>query len=326
MQLRHPRIACLVLAGGALLLTLLPAHDSGLQAQNATKPAVEKTANEKTAKSAEPDPRAADRAAIHKTTQGFTDAFQKGDAAAAAAYMTSGAELVPSDADPIRGRDAIQKTYAAHFAKNPSPKISIEPHSLDFPSRDTAIEDGVMTITTAADDGESHKIEYQILYVREDGKWYLASVREWHIEKTGLEDLAWLIGTWAAKQPQAEIHTTYEWFGNKSFIIGRFSVREKDTTVTGMQVIGTDPTTGELRTWTFEFDGGFGEGTCVRDGKQWIFETETALTDTRVMAASNILVRVDKNTFTWQPVNLMIDGEQISDLPPVKVVRVEAKK
>ncbi len=321
MRNRDQRTACALLAVGLFALGLWLARGPAAQAQNVVKPAAEKAS-----KAAEPDPRAADRAAIRKTTLGFTEAFQKSDAAAAAAFMTSGAELIPGDAEPIRGREAIQKAYAAHFAKNSRPRISVEPASLDFPSRDTAIEEGVMTIISADKDAESTRNEYQILYVREDGKWYLASVRETPIEKTGLEDLAWLIGTWSAKQPQAEVHTTYEWFGNKSFILARFSVREKETTVTGMQVIGTDPATGELRTWTFEFDGGFGEGTCVRDGKQWIFETSTALTDARVMAASNILVRVNKDTFTWQPVNLEIDGEQISNLPPVKVVRVEAKK
>lgn len=310
-----------LLAVGLFSCGVFMASGPSAQAQNAAKAPAEKAA-----KAAEPDPRAADRAAIHKTTQAFAEAFQKSDAAAAAAFMTVGAELIPGDAEPIRGREAIQKAYAAHFAKNSRPKISVQPGTLDFPSRDTAIEEGVMTITAAGEDAEVSKNDYQILYVREDGKWYLASIREWPIEKPAIDDLAWLIGTWSAKMPHAEVHTTYEWFGNKSFIIARFTLREIDTTVTGMQVIGTDPATGELRTWTFEADGGFGEGTCVRDGKHWVFETSTALTDSRVMAASNILVRVDKNTFTWQPVNLQIDGDRISDLPPVKVVRVEAKK
>lgn len=326
MQHRDPRTSSMLFVAGALLFSLWPSLSSTLVAQNAVKPVAEKTA-----KAAEPDPRAADRAAIRKTTQAFTDAFQKSDAFGAAAYMTSGAELIPHDGEPVRGRDAIQQAYVAHFAKNARPSLKLAPRSLDFPSRDTAIENGVMTIVTAADaaagdDADASKIDYQILYVREDGKWYLASIKEQPVEKTELEDLAWLIGTWSAKQPQAEVQTTYEWFGNKSFIIARFALREKDTTVTGMQLIGTDPATGGLRTWTFEFDGGFGEGTCVRDGKQWIFETSTALTDNQVMAATNILVRIDKDTFTWQPVNLEIDGEKISDLPPVKVVRVAAKK
>lgn len=284
------RLACALLPLALLSFAFFLETDSGALAQNAGKTAVQTSPNRE-----EPDPRAADRSAIRKTTQAFTEAFEKSDAAAAAAFMTAGAELIPVDAPPIRGRDAIQKAYAAHFAKHARPKILVEPVSLAFPSRDTAIEEGVMTITGAGESAEVTKNEYQILYVREDGKWYLASVRESPLPTTGLEDLAWLIGSWSAKQPHAEVQTTYEWFGNKAFIIARFSIREKDTTVTGMQIIGTDPTSGELRTWTFEFDGGIGEGTCVRDGKQWIFETSTALTDTRIMAASNILVRIDKD-------------------------------
>ncbi len=90
-------------------------------------------------------------------------------------------------------------------------------------------------------------------------------------------------------------------------------------------MIGTDPNTGELRTWTFEFDGGFGEGTCTRDGKKWVFETATALSDGSVLEAMNILVQIDQDTFTWQPVNLTVDGEQFGNLPPVKVTRVKTK-
>jgi hypothetical protein len=37
-------------------------------------------------------------------------------------------------------------------------------------------------------------------------------------------------------------------------------------------------------------------------------------------------VQVDADTFTWQPVNLAIDGEQVKDLAPVKVRRVKDRK
>jgi hypothetical protein len=61
------------------------------------------------------------------------------------------------------------------------------PRSLNCPSRDTVIENGVMTIVTAADaaggdDADASKIDYQILDVREDGKWYLASIKEQPVE------------------------------------------------------------------------------------------------------------------------------------------------
>lgn len=302
----------------------LKALEKAKAAEKATKAAAPVKEVEPKAANAEPDARAADRAAIRKTMQSFAEAFQKSDAAAAAAFMTSGAELISVEGVAVRGREAIQQAYANHFAKTARPKIGLQVTSLEFPSRDTAMEEGLMTISKGGAD-ESVTNHYNILYVREDGKWYLASVRESAAEKSPLEELDWLIGTWAAKGKESEAQTTYDWFGNKSFIRAQFSIREKETAVTGMQLIGVDPETNTLRTWTFEVDGGFGEGTCTRDGNKWVFETTTSMTDRRVMTASNILIHVDKNTFTWQPVNLTIDGEEIANLPPVKVVRVEAK-
>lgn len=293
-----------------------------LDAQDQPKP-VPRTLS----KTAPQESRAEDRAAIRETVRQFAEAFQKRDAEAAAAFMTEGASLVPAEAEPIRGRAEIQKAYAAHFEKEERPTFKLEPTALDFPSRDTAVEAGIMTITTTVGKlTETSKNQYEILYVRENGQWLIANLREWPLPTSGIEDLEWLIGTWSAKQPEAEVFTTYEWFGNKSYILVRFFVREKDKSLTGMQLIGTDPATNSLRTWTFEKDGGFGEGSCHRDGNTWVFETATTLADGNLLTAANLLVPIDGNTFTWQPVNLTVDGEEIIDLPPVKVTRVESAK
>ena len=309
----------------------------GLQAQDAppapakaagaTKAAPNGATKAKTGSEKPADDRAADRAAIRATIQSFSEAFQKSDAVAAAAFLTEGAELMATEGVAVRGREAIQQAFANHFKKNSRPKISLQVRSLEFPSRDTAKEDGLMTITAgAAEGGASTVNHYHILFVREDGKWYIANLHESPADESPLQQLEWLIGTWSVKGKDAEAHTTYEWFGNKAFIKAQFSIREKEATVTGMQLIGVDPETNELRIWTFEADGGFGEGVVTRDGNKWVFETATALTDRRIMASSNILIQVDKNTFTWQPIDLVVDGESIANLPPVKVVRVEAKK
>ena len=87
-------------------------------------------------------------------------------------------------------------------------------------------------------------------------------------------------------------------------------------------MIGVDPETGLLRTWIFEANGGVGEGIAMQDGKQWVFESATELTSGEVLEATNILVRINAGTFTWQPLDLSINGEQFGNLPPVKVSRV----
>lgn len=275
-----------------------------------------------TALAADEADREADKAAIRKATQSFVAVFEKGDAAQVATHLTAGAEMIPDDAPGIHGREAIQKACAAHFARNPKQTITLEPESLRFTSRDTAFEEGLMK--TSVEKGAPAIQKYSLLHVREDGKWLIAGIREWPSVGTELEELGWLIGTWQAKQADAEVKTTYEWLGNKAFIRGNITVRQKDRTISGMQVIGTDPQTGELSIWVFESNGGFAQGTCTRDGKAWVFETKGLLADGGELATTNILVRVNNDTITWQPVNLTVDDEVIGNLPPVKVTRVKA--
>src|SRR4051794_7764576 len=137
--------------------------------------------------------RAADRTAIRTALADFVAAFEKGDAAAAAAYMTSGAEMMTPDGTTVRGRDAIQKAYAEHFAKYPKHQVTVEQESLHFTSRDTALEEGTMTVTR--DKEEPGVFRYVVLHVREDGKWQVAVLRNDESDEATLRDLEWLIGT-----------------------------------------------------------------------------------------------------------------------------------
>jgi len=255
--------------------------------------------------------------------QSFVVAFEKGDAAQVAMHLSSGAEMIPDDGPGIRGREAIQKACAEHFKRSPQQKIALEPESLRFISEDTAIEDGLMKTSVEQDAPTTQ--HYNLLYVREDGKWMLAGIREWPSvdEGTELLDLEWLIGSWQAARTDLEMQTTYDWLGNKAFIRGTISVRQKDISVSTMQLIGIDPQTGELAVWIFESDGGVAQGTCTRDGKAWVFETKGLTSTGGELAAKNILLRVNNDTITWQPVNLVLDDEEIGDLPPVKVTRVK---
>ncbi len=275
-----------------------------------------------TAAPAQESDREPDRAAIRKATASFVAAFAKGDAEQVAAHLTAGAELIHGDDAGIRGREAIQNACAGHFASHPNQKITLEPESLRFPSRDTAVEEGFMR--TAIENEAPATQRYSLLHVREDGKWLLAEIHEWPSEGTALRDLDWLIGSWEAKGGDAEVSTTYEWLGNKAFIRGNVTVRQKEQTISGMQVIGTDPETGELSVWVFESSGGVAQGTCTREGKTWVFDTEGQMADGGVLAATNILARVNNDTITWQPINLTVDDESIGNLPPVKVTRVKA--
>jgi hypothetical protein len=63
----------------------------------------------------------------------------------------------------------------------------------------------------------------------------------------------------------------------------------------------------------------------TRDGKKWVHASRGATADGREMTATNILTPVDNDSFLWQSVGRTLDGEELPDLPPVKVTRVKAK-
>ena len=106
-------------------------------------------------------------------------------------------------------------------------------------------EEGRLDVHISGSPPESDR--YSMFLVREDGKWLLAQIKEWPGDDADLADLAWLLGIWKANRTDVAVNTTYEWFGNKSFIRGTISVVQKDRTLTGMQLIGKDPRDGQLR-------------------------------------------------------------------------------
>lgn len=272
---------------------------------------------------AAPAERKPDEEAVRKAIESFAAAFRKGDAKAVAAHWTAEGEYVGDDGTTFRGRAALEKSYAEFFAKDPGNGLEVEIGSVRFPSRDTAVVEGHFKLRGPK--GELVVSRCSFLYAREDGKWLVAIAREWPGDGLSLRDLEWLIGTWEAKRDGTVVTTTYEWTANKSFIRCRYSVARDGETNTGTQMIGKDPATGALRSWTFDDDGGIGEADITRDGKKWVHAARGATAEGRVLTATNLMTPVDADSFLWHSVGRSLDGEEVGDLPPVKVVRTKAK-
>jgi hypothetical protein len=161
--------------------------------------------------------------------------------------------------------------------------------------------------------------------VRENGKWLMAVVREWRETGASLRDLDWLIGTWTVKRDDTEITTEYQWWGEKSFIRMDITIKDKKQTIKGFQMIGKDASTGQLRSWTFDPDGSFGEATWSRDGKKWVLDSAAVMSTGEVQTATNIITPLDDSTFTFQSVQRTVGDADAPDIGPVRVTRVKAK-
>ena len=272
------------------------------------------------------DDRPDDRAAVRSAMQSFAKAFETRDAKALAAHWTGEGELKTVAGDTVRGRELLETGFSEFFAKTPEVKAEVHPESLRFLSSDSAIEEGSVAVRRGPAEPTT-KARYEALFVREDGRWLLARLSESPEAEASIADLAWLVGEWKSASGQgAEIHTTYSWAPNKKFIHAQFTIKEKELELGGSQVIGVDPATGSLHTWTFEAEGGVGEADWNPDGDHWVLDAAGTLADGSTLTETNILRRVNDDTFTWQSVDRIHGDAELSDLAPVKVTRVKPGK
>ena len=274
------------------------------------------------------DARSQDEQAIRQVSEAFARAFAAGDATKIGAFWTPQGEYLSDDRDePLHGRDAIAKAYAEFVAKRPRITAEAKVEKVRFLGRDTAVEEGVFTVKPVDGEGPpATTSRYSTLYVREDGAWRIALLKEWDedpAEPTGLDALAWLVGTWDAGSDDRRVETTYEWAAGKKFLVARFKVSGKggEAESSGVQVIGVDPAYETIRGWLFESDGGIGESSWSWDGERWEIESSATLADGSESKAVNFVRRTGPDAFTWQSVDRVEEGERQPDIGPVKVTR-----
>jgi uncharacterized protein (TIGR02246 family) len=276
-----------------------------------------------------PPPRP-EEAAVRQASQAFARAFEKGDDKALADLFTAEAEYVDEGGKGVRGRAELAKAYAQFFAKRAELKAEAKTTAIRFLGRDVAVEEGVFTVRSKYAPHSASR--YSTLFVRQDGRWLIAMIKEWGDDETArprLDDLAWLIGTWEADGPEQHARTAYQWAENKKFIRCEFKITQKKDNKTlsaGTQVIGVDPADDTMRAWLFDSEGGIGESTWTWDGERWVIDSRATLADGSATSATNFLTRKGDDAFTWRSVKRTLDEEHLPDIGPVTVMRIAKGK
>ena len=268
----------------------------------------------------------ADLAQIAAVGEAYAKAFDKGDAKAVAAFWTPEGVYVDQTGKVFKGRSAIEAVFKPFFAENKGMKLRIDSDSLNFPAPGTAIEDG-STAIIFADGTPPERGHFTNVFVKEDGKWLLASVREMEFvpprNGKNLEGLSWAIGEWVADSDGKEIgHSSFEWSPDGNFIISNHAVTLRDELLTKRtQYIAWDPSTSQIRSWNFESDGGFGEGVWSAEKDKVSVQTKSTLADGKKLAATNIITHNDDGSISWQSTARTLDGKPLPDTEKVKIKR-----
>ncbi len=249
-----------------------------------------------------------DEDAIRATARQYLTALERGDAKAAIAFWVPGGDIV----DPS-GRSHPASVVLTQETKPPGqvPKPSVTIHSaIRFLTADSAIEDGTADATWQGKDPRPPaRGHFSAMWVKQRGKWLLASLREGRANSpppplsahAQLAELEWMIGQWSGTSSDRTFEMSVNW--NSS---GTFLERELRVTVKGQVVlaanqrIGWDPATHRIKAWTFDAGGGHGEGVWTKQGNSWVVQATAVLADGKRTSNTNTYTFDGKNTITWK--------------------------
>ncbi len=268
----------------------------------------------------------ADETAIRETGTTFAKACDEADSKAAAAHFTADAEYVDEQGNIFQGRQAIEELLAASFTANPGSRLEVVIDTIRFISPGVAVEDGTLMVTRAAG-RPSDSSRYTAVHVKTNGKWLTASSRE-HAPKdrrehaAKLRQLDWLLGEWVDEGDDSVVDFSCKAVDYGNYMLREFSVRiAGQAAMTGSQRIGWDPVSGKLRTWVFDSEGGYGEGTWHRNGDSWVLKSTGVTADGQPASSTSLFTMLSGHAMTWQAIDREVAGERLPDTDEYVLVR-----
>ncbi|QDT96602.1 SgcJ/EcaC family oxidoreductase [Gimesia aquarii] len=268
----------------------------------------------------------ADLKAIQAAGQAFIKAFNHRDADAIATMWDEDGDYIDETGTVYSGREAIKNEFERYFHNSYGRKVQVHPKSIRFIQPDVVLIDGTSEVDPPPP-GKPVMGRFSAIRVKKDGKWLLTSVRESAVEVPSnyehLKHLEWMLGEWVDKDESSSIYTSAVWSKNKNFIIRKFKVNLNGRIVlSGSQRVGWDPIRKQIKSWTFDSDGGVAEGYWSQKGNQWIVRKSSVLQDGRHASATNIYTIINDDSFLWESKNRIVGQEHEPDIEQVKVVRL----
>lgn len=270
----------------------------------------------------------ADEKAIRNIVQSYQEAYNQQDAARLTSQWASDAIYInPVTGESAEGKEAIEKLFKEKFAQGKKRHLEVTIKSIEFPNANEATETGVMKVTI--DDQPAQQIAYQTSYVKENGQWLIKTIGEIELQEPSshfeqLKDLAWLVGKWEDADDNVDILFDNQWDKYKNFITQHFKMKiYGQDDIEGKQIIAWDPVKDKVRSWVFDSDGGFGEGTWEKVDKSWYATMHFTLGDGRVASSINIYTPVDDHSYTFASQEREVDGETLPDMSPVTVEKID---
>lgn len=279
------------------------------------------------ARPASPGDTAAD---VEKAIRSYEKAFNSGDAQRVAELWSERAVYENRDTgERSDGRDAVLNDMTKFFKAHPKARLAIDIERIRLIQPDVARVEGTTNLFASGQTAERQN--FLAIYVKQqDGQWLIDTAEEFEAHRhrnaqSALGQLDWLVGRWVDESDELRVETDVRWAPGNAFLIRSYLVGSGEESKRGTQVIGWDPINQQIRSWTFDADGSFGEGTWSRNGNEWLVRTTFTTSDGDIVSGTQVMNRISDQRITVQTIGQELNGQPEPSRDPVTVVRASDK-
>lgn len=257
-------------------------------------------------------------AAIARESEATVKAFNAADAAALGGMFLESGELVDENGTTHTGKTAITELFKGFFAAYPKSVLEMQVTSVRPVGDAILVEEGERRIT-AADGASAAQVRYVTVRSKQGDRWPIASYREFTDDPMStpqemLQGVSWLEGDWVDESPEGRTTISFRRSEDGSFLLGDYHIALAGVPASKTtQRIGWDPVNGQLRSWTFDSDGGFsqGEWTAIENG--WVVKSEATMPDGTTGSATMTITVKDADHFVVRSSDRIVGGVEEPD-------------
>ena len=270
----------------------------------------------------------ADESALRAAIVSYVNAFNDQDLQTVANMWTENATHIDRESgEQTKGREAISKDIETVFGEQPNTRLSGQVDSVRMITADVAKVDGQTMVGIPGQ--PPTESTFSAILIQQNGKWLIDSMEEMPLPQPptsydALKKLDWMEGKWLDQSEDARVETTVSWSPNRAFLIRSFVAQaDAGELQQGTQVIGWDPRSQEIRSWTFNSDGSFGDAVWSESESDWLIKSSQTTADGMAASGTYVLSRPDADTINLQLIGHEIEGEPQPNTEVISVVRVQ---
>lgn len=260
----------------------------------------------------------ADDAAIRGSADDFVSAFNRHDAKAIAQLWTEDADYVDEAGQKYQGRETIEQEYEKFFQNHDGVELKVNVGSIRLINPTTAIEDGTAVLEPQPIGAPGMSRYVAVHSKQSDGRWLLASVRDSRVEVPTTYDqllpLELLVGDWTAEHGGAQAEVSGRWNSQKTFLERRFVVtRDGEVVSSSTEIIGLDPVTQQVTSWTFSSDGGRAKGIWIPLKDGWVVQNQGITADGISTSSVDVWAPLLDGALGWRSTQRSAGGTAVKD-------------